>query len=189
MLVSPFIDPQGIGSSPSRREGRQRESFHTYWLVCWGRQEKGKPAKKLRGAQETRARILAFQEIYRTGYQSADIESVLGVAALTKGALYYHFSNKEALGLEMVDQGTGKIMQEKWLRPLQSANDPIAALIEVGYVATRNVSASSGFKSFRTPRSCPSRSDSRSLRENVFVVLLHCSSPLQCPNISFLTSC
>jgi TetR/AcrR family transcriptional repressor of nem operon len=98
-----------------------------------GRQKKGQQAKKLRDAQETRARILraAFQEIYRSGYQSADIESVLEVAALTKGALYYHFSNKEALGLEMVDELIGKIMLEKWLRPLESANDPIATLIEV----------------------------------------------------------
>ncbi len=85
-----------------------------------------------RGAQKTRERILqaAFQEIYRSGYQSADIESVLKTAELTKGALYYHFPNKEALGLEVAEEVVGKIVLEKWLQPLELAEDPIAALVK-----------------------------------------------------------
>jgi AcrR family transcriptional regulator len=41
----------------------------------------------------------AFQEIHRSGFRSADLDAILATAGETKGALCYHFDNKEALGM------------------------------------------------------------------------------------------
>ena len=57
-------------------------------------------ATRLRDSERTRERLLqaASREIYRSGFQSASLDTILAVAGVTKGALYYHFDNKEALG-------------------------------------------------------------------------------------------
>jgi len=56
-------------------------------------------ATRLRDSERTRERLLqaASREIYRSGYQSASLDTILAVAGVTKGALYYHFDSKEAL--------------------------------------------------------------------------------------------
>jgi len=46
----------------------------------------------------------ASREIYRSGFQSASLDTILTVAGVTKGALYYHFDSKEALGHAVVDE-------------------------------------------------------------------------------------
>jgi AcrR family transcriptional regulator len=71
-----------------------------------------------------------FQEVYQRGYQSADLDAVLERAGVTKGALYYHFENKEALGHAIIEEVIGNITREKWLTPLRSGN-PIDALIQI----------------------------------------------------------
>lgn len=40
----------------------------------------------------------AFQEMHRSGFRSADLNAISATARVTKGALYHHFDNKEALG-------------------------------------------------------------------------------------------
>jgi len=49
-----------------------------------------------RDSERTRALLLqaAFEEMYRSGYRSADLDAILSAAGVTKGALYYHFDNK-----------------------------------------------------------------------------------------------
>jgi TetR/AcrR family transcriptional regulator, transcriptional repressor for nem operon len=81
----------------------------------------------------TRERLLAaaFSEIYTTGYQGSDLNSILGRAGVTKGALYHHFGSKEALGHAVVDQFVAKITSDKWLAPLDDIDDPIDALIDI----------------------------------------------------------
>jgi TetR/AcrR family transcriptional repressor of nem operon len=78
----------------------------------------------------TRERLLqsAFREIYRSGFQGTDIDTIIAAAGVTKGALYHHFDSKEALGYAVVDEVIAGITLEKWLRPLQNPDDPIAAL-------------------------------------------------------------
>jgi TetR/AcrR family transcriptional repressor of nem operon len=72
-----------------------------------------KPEQSVRGAMveprdpvRTRQRLLqaAFQEVYHTGFQGSDLETILDGAGVTKGALYHHFENKEALGYAVVDE-------------------------------------------------------------------------------------
>ena len=71
----------------------------------------------------------ASREIYRSGFQSASLDTILAVAGVTKGALYYHFDSKEALGYAVVEEIIGPDVRGKWVRPLQNGKDPINALI------------------------------------------------------------
>ncbi|MGB6385565.1 MAG: TetR/AcrR family transcriptional regulator [Terriglobales bacterium] len=88
-------------------------------------------AIRLRDSARTRERLLqaASREIYRSGFQSASLDTILAVAGVTKGALYYHFESKEALGHAVVDEIIAPDVRGKWVRPLQTGKDPIDALI------------------------------------------------------------
>jgi TetR/AcrR family transcriptional regulator, transcriptional repressor for nem operon len=86
-----------------------------------------------RNPERTRGLLLqaAFQEMYRSGYRSADLDAILAAAGVTKGALYYHFSDKEALGYAVVDEVMASDLHRKWVQPLQNAKDPIEALVRI----------------------------------------------------------
>jgi TetR/AcrR family transcriptional repressor of nem operon len=86
-----------------------------------------------RNPERTRELLLraAFEEIYRTGFRSADLDAILAVAGVTKGALYYHFDNKDALGYAVLDEVMASDLHQKWVQPLRNAKDPIAALIRI----------------------------------------------------------
>jgi len=88
-------------------------------------------AARLRDPERTRECLLqaASREIYRSGFQSASVDTILAVAGVTKGALYYHFDSKEALGHAVVDEVIATCVRGKWVRPLQNGTDPIDALI------------------------------------------------------------
>jgi len=74
----------------------------------------------------------AFEEMHRSGFRNADLDAILARAGVTKGALYYHFENKEALGYAVVDEAIASLTCEKWLRPLQNANkNPIDTLVGI----------------------------------------------------------
>jgi TetR/AcrR family transcriptional regulator, transcriptional repressor for nem operon len=95
----------------------------------------GRRIRRLRDPQRTRERLLqaAFREVYRSGFQSAGIDTILAATNVTKGALYYHFESKEALGYAIVEEVVAKLTRERWLLPLQRSKDknPIDALISV----------------------------------------------------------
>src|SRR5271168_1866283 len=86
-----------------------------------------------RDAGRTRGRLLqaAFQEIHRSGFRSADLDAILAKAGVTKGALYYHFDNKEALGYAVVDEVIASKVHQKWVQPLRNAKSPIDVLIGI----------------------------------------------------------
>ena len=86
-----------------------------------------------RDPERTRELLLqaAFQEIYRSGFRSADLDAILAAAGVTKGALYYHFDNKEALGYAVVDEIIASNLHQKWVQPLRSARDPIGVLVRI----------------------------------------------------------
>ena len=90
-------------------------------------------ATRLRDPERTRERLLqaASREIYRSGFQSASLDTILAAAGVTKGALYYHFDSKEALGYAVVEEIIAPDVRGKWVRPLQSGKDPIDALIGI----------------------------------------------------------
>jgi AcrR family transcriptional regulator len=90
-------------------------------------------ATVLRDAKRTREHLLqaAFREVYRSGYQSASIDTILSEAGVTKGALYYHFDSKEDLGHAVVEEIIAFDLRVKWLHPLQKGKDPINTLIDI----------------------------------------------------------
>src|SRR5688572_25199308 len=51
----------------------------------------------------------AAQEVFtRYGYQSATLDRIAAAAGFTKGAVYAHFRNKEALFLELLADGMNR---------------------------------------------------------------------------------
>ncbi len=79
----------------------------------------------------TRQRILdaAFQEIYEKGFRAASIDQILADTGLTKGALYHHFPNKNALGYAIIDEVVRGMIDETWIRPMEGAAHPVDGLI------------------------------------------------------------
>jgi TetR/AcrR family transcriptional repressor of nem operon len=86
-----------------------------------------------RDSARTRERLLgaAFEEIYRSGFRSSDVDAILAAAGVTKGALYYHFDNKEALGYAVVDEVIASNLHQKWVQPLRNAKDPLDILVRI----------------------------------------------------------
>ena len=92
-------------------------------------------AARLRDPEGTRQRLLqaAFREVYRYGFQSAGIDTILAATNVTKGALYYHFESKETLGHAIIEEIVAEITKDRWIRPLRRSKDknPIDALIGI----------------------------------------------------------
>ena len=90
---------------------------------------------RLRNPERTRERLLqaAFREVYRYGFQSAGIDTILAATNVTKGALYYHFESKEALGHAIIEEIISEITRDRWVLPLQRSKDknPVDALIGI----------------------------------------------------------
>jgi TetR/AcrR family transcriptional repressor of nem operon len=86
-----------------------------------------------RNPARTRERLLrsAFHHVYRSGFQGTDIDSVINHAGVTKGALYHHFTGKEALGYAIVDEVITNITLEKWVKPLENPPDPLTAIAQI----------------------------------------------------------
>ena len=89
--------------------------------------------RRLRDPERTRERLLqaGFREVYRSGFQSASIDTILAATNVTKGALYHHFDSKEDLGHAIVEEIIAKLPRDKWLLPLQRGKNPIDALIGI----------------------------------------------------------
>jgi TetR/AcrR family transcriptional repressor of nem operon len=91
--------------------------------------------RRTRDPERTREHLLqaAFREVYRSGFQSAGIDTILAATNVTKGALYYHFESKEALGYAIVEEIVAKLTRDRWMLPLQRSKDkdPIDTLIGI----------------------------------------------------------
>ena len=91
--------------------------------------------RRTRDPERTREHLLqaAFREVYRYGFQSAGIDTILAATNVTKGALYYHFESKEALGYAIIEEIVAKLTRDRWMLPLQRSKDrdPIDSLIGI----------------------------------------------------------
>src|SRR5579871_3667646 len=92
-----------------------------------------KTKQRLRDPERTRERLLqaAFQEVHRSGFQSAGINTILAATNVTKGALYHHFDSKETLGYAIVEEIIAKIVHDRWLQPMVADGQPIDILIGI----------------------------------------------------------
>lgn len=93
-------------------------------------------AGRLRNPERTRQRLLeaAFREVHKYGFQNAGIDAILAATNVTKGALYYHFGSKEALGYAMVEEIVAKFPRDRWLLPLERTKDKDAIDALIGVV-------------------------------------------------------
>jgi TetR/AcrR family transcriptional regulator, transcriptional repressor for nem operon len=98
-----------------------------------GRKRSKPRATRLHNPEHTRERLLqaASRAVYRSGFQSASLDAILAATGVTKGALYYHFDSKEALGYAIVEEVIAPDLRGKWLRPLEAGKDPIDTLIGI----------------------------------------------------------
>lgn len=87
---------------------------------------------KQRNPDQTRYDLLqaAMQEIYQYGYKGASLNRILDRTSVTKGALYHHFSTKQALGYAVVDELIAQYMDQFWITPLNNCHDPLTATWE-----------------------------------------------------------
>jgi len=77
----------------------------------------------------------AAQEIHLHGFQAASLSRILATTGLTKGALYHHFPNKQALGYAVLEEDILVRGRAIWISPLEECTDPVDCLQEM--IATR----------------------------------------------------
>lgn len=84
-------------------------------------------------AANTRLTILqkAFELIYKNGYQATSIDVIIAETKVTKGAFYYHFKNKEEMGLALINEVMSPGMYEAMVRPLLNAQSPLDEIYEM----------------------------------------------------------
>jgi len=82
---------------------------------------------------KTRRRLVeaAFEVICLKGFQAAGLNEILELAGLTKGAMYYHFGGKTALGYAVVEEIVGELIAERWISPLAAEGDPLTIIPKV----------------------------------------------------------
>lgn len=83
-----------------------------------------------RNPENTRLKILkaSFQEMHKHGYQGMRIDQVLKLTGLKKGALYHHFSGKQALGYAVLEELIQSRIAEWWVDSLISFPDPLEGI-------------------------------------------------------------
>jgi AcrR family transcriptional regulator len=84
-------------------------------------------------ADNTRAIILrkAFDLTYAHGYQLTSVDDIIAQTHVTKGAFYYHFKNKDSMGLSMIKEVLYPGMHEALIKPLMHGADPVAEIYEM----------------------------------------------------------
>lgn len=60
----------------------------------------------MKKAEVTRRTILekSYELIYTKGYQTTSIDDILATTQMTKGAFYYHFKNKDEMGVAIINE-------------------------------------------------------------------------------------
>lgn len=84
-------------------------------------------------SDDSRKKLLdsAFQEIYKCGFQSASLSSILSETGLTKGALYHHFPTKKDLGLAVIDEVIYQSIRDRIFNTIQNAESPLEGILSV----------------------------------------------------------
>jgi AcrR family transcriptional regulator len=102
----------------------------------------GAPARQTRGEQSRLELVsVAIDCFSRYGYQGTSIDRIARAAGVTKGALYYHFKDKEALLFGALDDRIGgfeRVVVERVTR----LRDPVAALYAVADICIEQATRS-----------------------------------------------
>jgi TetR/AcrR family transcriptional repressor of nem operon len=81
-------------------------------------------------AETTRLTILqkAFELIYVKGYRTTSIDDILAKTKVTKGAFYYHFKNKDEMGMAIINELMKPALTGSFIAPLQDEANPLNAI-------------------------------------------------------------
>lgn len=84
----------------------------------------------MRDPEITRQKILdvAAAEIHGKGFKATSLSDILAAAKISKGALYHHFSNKQELGMAVMEE----VYMPMFMRPWEMAashEDPLGAMV------------------------------------------------------------
>ena len=81
-------------------------------------------------AANTRKLLLehAFATIYENGFQAASIDRIMESTGVTKGAFYYHFKNKEEMGLAVINEVIAVNIFTHLVAPLGAPGDPLLVI-------------------------------------------------------------
>lgn len=88
----------------------------------------------MKKAAATRLNILqkAFELVYVKGYQTTSIDEILATTQVTKGAFYYHFKNKDEMGIAIINELLKPTFKDNFLEPLEAlTGDPLVMLYEM----------------------------------------------------------
>ncbi|WP_299493920.1 TetR/AcrR family transcriptional regulator [uncultured Shewanella sp.] len=79
--------------------------------------------------QVTRQKILqvAAAEIHGKGFKATSLANILTAANISKGALYHHFTNKQELGIAVMEEIYMPMFSEPWEKAVKH-DDPIGAM-------------------------------------------------------------
>jgi len=82
-------------------------------------------------AEQTRQKILnvAADEIHQHGFKATSLSVILNRCGISKGALYYHFTNKLELGYAVFEEVFVPMFLGTW-QPALSVADPIEGLCD-----------------------------------------------------------
>ncbi|WP_028786686.1 TetR/AcrR family transcriptional regulator [Terrimonas ferruginea] len=89
----------------------------------------------MKKAAATRLNILqkAFGLIYEKGYQTTSVDDILATTGVTKGAFYYHFKNKDEMGVAIINELLKPSFAGSFIRPLQANGDPVDIIYDMMY--------------------------------------------------------
>ncbi len=90
----------------------------------------------MKKAAATRLNILqkAFELVYVKGYQTTSIDEILSTTQVTKGAFYYHFKNKDEMGIAIINELLKPTFEINFLEPLRNlTGDPLVMLYDMMY--------------------------------------------------------
>ncbi len=84
----------------------------------------------MKKAEATRLNILqkAFELIYEKGYQTTSIDDILLKTQVTKGAFYYHFKNKDEMGIAIINELLKPTLTNSFIEPLQNEENPLETI-------------------------------------------------------------
>lgn len=89
----------------------------------------------MKKAEATRLNILqkSFELIYTKGYQTTSLDDILATTKVTKGAFYYHFANKDEMGLAIINEILKPALNESFIAPLESIENPLDSIYNMMY--------------------------------------------------------
>lgn len=81
-------------------------------------------------AAATRLNILqkAFELVYKNGYRTTSVDEIIATTQVTKGAFFYHFKNKDEMGIAMINEVMLPGLYNDMVLPLINSSDPITEI-------------------------------------------------------------